>query len=70
MCGIGSASGLIEPGSDVFLHLVQIVVQDTDFTAIQSLVKKRASLQQTGIAHQRAHFVCQIMQVAGPPFLR
>jgi hypothetical protein len=36
---------------DVLFQLIQIVVQDADFTAVQFLAEKPASVQQIVLAH-------------------
>jgi hypothetical protein len=41
----------------MLLQLIQIVIQDADFTAIKFLAEKSASVQKTGFAHQRAGFI-------------
>jgi hypothetical protein len=59
--------GISQLSPDVLFQLIQIVIQDADFTAVQFLAEKRASVQQTILAHQRAHFIVQIVHGWNPP---
>ena len=47
----------VQLSPDVLFELVQVVVHDTDLTAIQTLVEHCAALQETGISDQRTGFI-------------
>ena len=47
----------------------QVVVHDADFTAIETLVEERATVQKTGFPDKRAGFIIQIMHFWNPPLL-
>jgi len=52
---------------DVFFELVQVVIHDGDFTALQTLAEEGAAVYQAGLPQERADFVVQVMHVGFPP---
>jgi hypothetical protein len=49
--------GLSQLSPDVFLELVQVVVHDGDFTALQTLAEEGAAVYQARLPQERADFV-------------